>query len=101
MSDLIKTKNPLIFIPKNIEDFMLEDSRFDGGISLEDLDVCTVCLDVDSRDLIAFEATIIDDESDSILEWCSTKNWTKLWLNGELIFEDITIYNLTFECLAI
>ena len=85
-------------IPQQIKDFIFENrGYFDGEIELEDIDVCSVCTEMNTKELIIYDAVCVFDNGAYILQWNLTKDSIHLHLNGELLFAEKNKLSLNYK----
>ena len=85
-------------IPKQIKDFIFENrGYFNGEIELEDIDVCSVCTEMNTKELIIYDAICVYGNGDYILEWNAGKKDIQLKLNGEVLLNEKNDLSLNYK----
>jgi len=87
-------------LPKVLLDFIYDNrGYFEGSLELEDIDVGSVCLDLNSNRFMVYEATIL--EGDTVFEWEIKNNELVAWIDGKLVLESSAGTDLTYIDIAI
>lgn len=82
-------------IPQALLDFVYDNrGYFEGALDLEDIDVGSVCLDLNSNSFMVYKATIL--EGDSSFDWEIKNNELIAWINGKLVLECSSGTDLTY-----
>jgi len=85
-------------IPKMIKDYISTNKNlFEGDIDIDDIDVCYVCKDMNTKELIIYSGICIYDNGAYILEWELKNNKATLHLNGELLLDVKNTYSLNYK----
>ena len=85
-------------IPQQIKDFIFENrGYFNGEIELEDIDGCLVCTEMNTKELIIYDAVCVFENGAYILEWNAGKKDIQLKLNGAVLLDEKNELSLNYK----
>jgi len=92
----LRTADKLAKIPDEIYNFVYENRGFfEGDLSTEDITQGSICFDIKTADKIIHKAVISKD--DIVFKWVIEDNELYIYIDGILVLETETNYNLTYK----
>jgi len=92
----LRTADKLAKIPDEIHEFCYENGGFfEGDLSTEDIAQGSICFDINTADKIIYKAVI--SKGEVVFEWVIEDDELYIYLDGILVLEVETNYNLTYK----
>lgn len=93
---ILRTADKLAKIPDEIYDFVYDNRGFfEEELSINDISSGSTCFDLNTADKIIYKASIT--EGDTEFKWEIIDNTLFVYLDGVIVLEVETSYNLTFK----